>query len=513
MSDLTATHFDDIIVGAGSAGAVLAARLSEDPDRRVVLIEAGPDSHTLTPADRLTNPMTFASALGAWGFTATVASGRKVDYAQGKGVGGGSAVNGALALRGLPEDYDGWAVEGWTWEQLLPRFRRLESDADVRNELHGDGGPLPVRRWSRETLIPLQECFLNAATELGFAWTDDHNDPGSTGIGPFPMNRHGDIRVSTALSYLPAARLRPNLSVVVNARADRVLLADGRAIGVEVSVDSGSLTFSGDRVILSCGALSSPALLSRSGVGPAELLRRLGIACTVDNPAVGANLMDHPGTLIFLAPTRPELCDPTGPAYQLGIRWSSPDGTFNDMLIGLMNYWDVRSDPQLHAAAGVDHVFALTCGVHEPRSRGQLTLASADPAVPPDIDFNLLDAEADERRLMHGLTVLHQLARSDGMRPAVQDLLLVDDALFGDEDALRSYLHASLGTWYHASGTCRMGSSIAAGAVVDARLQVHGVHGLYVVDASVIPTLPRAATNLTVIAIAERAADLLRGRE
>jgi choline dehydrogenase len=507
--------YDDVVIGAGSAGVTLAARLSEDPDRRVLLVEAGPDHAAEDEADRLTNPMTFAAALTAWGLRTTVTTGRTVGYPQGRVVGGGSAVNGALALRGLPEDYDGWAAAGaggWAWSALSPYFARLENDGDFDGGLHGSTGPLPVTRSSRADLVPLQRSFLAAATELGFGWAGDHNDPGSTGIGPFPMNRRGDVRMSTALTYLPAARGRPNLAIRTGARADRVVLQNRRAVGVALTTGEGSEVVAARRVVLCAGAIQSPALLTRSGIGPADLLGRLDIPCVVDNPFVGANLMDHPGALVHLAPTQAALCDPNGPAYQLGLRWTSRHGGFNDMLTGLMNYWDVRSDPRLAESTDEDYVFALTCGVHQPLSRGRVLVTSPDPDVPPDLDFNLLAEPADEARLLEGLRLLHALARSDGMRPVVRDLLLVDDATFTDDDALRAYLHETLGTWYHACGSCRMGPDPRGGAVVDPSLRVHGVAGLHVADASVIPRITRAATNLTVIAIAEKAADILRGK-
>jgi choline dehydrogenase len=254
-------------------------------------------------------------------------------------------------------------------------------------------------------------------------------------------------------------------------------------------------------------------LLQRSGIGPAKLLRDLDLPCVVDNRFVGENLMDHPGSQILVAPREASVCDPALPAYQLGIRWSSEGGSANDMLIGLMNYWDTAYDPALRAAAGMDHVFAVTCGLHEPFSRGSIRLRSADPAVAPEIDFDMLSDRRDEMRLLEGLRMLRALLRTEPMRAFADRMLLIDDAAFADDEALGRYLRSSITAWYHASGTCRMGLDAAAGAVVDQSLRVHGVDRLFVADASIIPVIPKAPTNLTVIAIAERAADILRGRE
>jgi len=505
--------YDDIVIGGGSAGVVLAARLSEDTARKVLLVEAGPDHAEADDSDRLTNPMTFAQSLEAWGLKATLVAERRFDYAQGKLMGGGSGVNGGLAIRGAPEDYDIWArdgAQGWGWDALLPYFRRLESDADYGAPLHGADGPLPVVRWRRAELLPLQHAFLAAAEAQGFGWTDDHNHPQSTGIGPFPMNRRGGTRISTALCYLPAGRRPANLDIRTDSLALRVMLDGGRATGVELARGGTVERVAGARVTLCAGALASPMLLQRSGVGPAALLRGLGLDCVVDNPFVGANLMDHPGSQILVAPKDARYCDPTLPAYQLGIRWSSAHGVPNDMLIGLMNYWATGYDPALRAAAGMDHVFALTCGLHQPFSRGHVRLRSADPAVPPEIDFNMLSDPRDEARMLEGLRMLRSLIRSEAMQAVAGRMLLADGTDFSDDASLGAYLRRTITAWYHASGTCRMGTDPAKGAVVDPDLRVHGIEGLHVADASVMPVIPRAPTNLTVIAVAERAADILR---
>jgi choline dehydrogenase len=506
--------FDDIIVGGGAAGLTLAARLSEDPSRRVLVIEAGADFTEATEADHL-HGITFALTQRDWGLDATVAPGRVLQYSQGKATGGGSAVNGGLFIRGVPDDFDGWAAAGndqWAWSNMLPALRRLEHDQQFGGELHGQDGPMPVTRWSKDDLVPLQRAFLDACTGVGFEWTDDHNNPSSTGIGQFPMNRRDDLRVSTAMAYLTPARDRDNLTVWTECKAVKVAVDGGRAAGVVVERDGRTDTVAASRVVISAGAVQTPALLWRSGIGPAAELAGLGIDCVVDNPAVGANLMEHPGTFLFVVP-EDNVCDPAGPQYQIGVRYTAPGSpVFNDMLLSIMNFWDLSASPDFQKLLGVDMIFAITCGVHQPRSRGRVRLTSADHRVAPDIDLNLLSDPADLQQLVGGLRLCHQVATSAALAPMVRGIAMLDEAAFddGSDEALAAYIRATVAPWYHVSGTCRMGPSIAAGAVVDQVLAVHGIDGLRIVDASVFPMIPRAPTNLTTIAVAERAAELDR---
>jgi choline dehydrogenase len=324
------------------------------------------------------------------------------------------------------------------------------------------------------------------------------------------MNRVGDLRISTAIAYLNEAQGRPNLTVRSGCRVRRVVIEGDRAVGVGVEDEDGGRveTVYAGTIILSAGAIQSPALLMRSGIGPAAYLAALGIDCVVDNPAVGRNLMEHPGSFLFAIPAE-GVCDPAGPQYQLGTRYTSPDSdVVNDALLSVLDFWDLTTSPDFQRALGVPMVFAITCGVHQPRSRGRVTITGADHRTAPSVDLNLLSDQRDLDQLVGALRLCHEVARSDSMAPMIKDIALIDDSAFAgtDDSALAAYVRSTVAPWYHVSGTCRMGTSVEDGAVVDQHVRVHGVDGLHVVDASVFPMIPRAPTNLTTIAVAERAA-------
>jgi choline dehydrogenase len=479
------------------------------------VLEAGPAAPLDSDADLLSN-VNFALTERDWGMRARVTGDRVLDYPQGKFLGGGSSVNGALAFRGSPADYDGWAAQGnpqWSWNHMLPCFRRLEHDLDfgADHAVHGDRGPVPIVRWGRDELLPVQEAFVDACVSMGIPWVSDHNHPDSTGIGPLPMNRAEGRRMSTALAYLAPALARPNLTVRGSTQVDRVRIEHGRATGVVVAQDGDVDVVDAGEVILSSGAIQGPAVLWRSGIGPAADLQRLGIGCVVDNAAVGANLMEHPGLFHFLLPGRVPP-DVTAAQFQVGARASSDrGGVDNDLLLSMMNFWDLTSSPDFQAIVGAPVVVVLTCGVHEPRSRGRVVPSSSDPAALPNIDLNLLDEPADLERLLEGVRRCHDLARCEAMKDFVGGSAVLDDADFDDDVALERYARAFVAPWYHASGTCRMGPAARADTVVDEGLRVHGIDGLRVVDASVMPTIVRAPTNLTVMAIAEHAAEIIKG--
>ncbi len=504
--------YDDVIVGGGSAGIALATRLTENSSRRVLLIEAGPDPHGVVDDDRLGDQMRFSSTLTHWGIDATFMPGSALNYPQGRRTGGGSAVNGAFAVRGIRDDYDRWAAaagDEWSWPHMLRVLCRLESDQDFGGDSHGTSGPVPIVRWRRDELLPMQQAFLAAVNAKGIPWMDDMNAPDASGIGAIPMNRQNGLRMSTALTYLPLARDRENLTIWPGIEVTRVILAQGRATGVEFVRDGQVERVQGARIILSAGALQSPSLLMRSGIGPSGHLAEMGIECRVALSGVGENLMDHQGTAVFLVP-REGLAPTDDRVCQLGARYSSSSGlAVDDMWLSMWSSWELAEFPDMQAALGVPAISAVIAGVHDPLSRGTVRLRSSDPSVRPAVDFAMLSHPDDMSRLVEGLQVAMELASSSEMAALYRGIGLLDVASINDRDALEAYIKSTVGGWYHATGTCRMGSDPDTGAVVDGHLRVFGVDGLHVVDASVMPTVVRAPTNMTSIAIGERAAELL----
>lgn len=501
---------DTVIVGAGSAGAVLAARLTEDSSRQVVLIEAG-SAAVDDQADLLSN-VDFALTGRDWGFSASAVPGRALPFPQGKAAGGGSAVNAALALRPLPGDIDAWrdaGNPGWGWVELEPCLRRLEDDP-LDAPVHGRGGPIPIARYRAAEYTAQQRAFLDGCLAMDLDEIADHNDGAASGVGAFPMNRRDGRRVSTNLAYLQPVLGRANLDVRDRTLAESIAIERGRVRGVHCIRDGTRELVECGEVIVCSGAIQSPALLLRSGVGPGDELHALGIDVRVDNPAVGANLMEHPGAFLFVVP-RAGVCDTSEVQFQLCARTTAAgSGDRNDVLLGMMSHWDLRPNPEFRSLIGADVIFSLTCGVLAPRARGEVRLASADPTATPRIELNLCGDPWDLERLIGALKFQYGVLQSAPMRDGYERLAFIDEAALrsGDDEAIGAYVMATCAPWYHPSGTCRMAPA-ASGGVVDHELRVYGVDGLRVADASIMPVIPRATTNLTAIAIGERAAELL----
>lgn len=508
-------HYDDIVVGAGSAGAVLAARLSEDPARRVLLLEAGRHyaAEASTPDDLLDgNAMSLVKH--SWGFTAQLTRGRRVMYPLGKVTGGSSAVGNTVVIRGTPQDYDEWGRSGnplWSWEHVLPAFRALEDDLDFGDRaVHGRGGPVPVRRWRPDELTEVQQSFLEVCLAAGHPWAEDHNDPESTGVGPIPSNRRDPrIRVSTTGSYLWPASTRENLKILPQALVDRVLFEGTRAAGVVLSVDGGPFEeIRARRVILSAGAVASPAILLRSGIGPAADLRVLGVPVRADLAGVGAGLTDQPRIGVFMTP-RPGYENEGKSTGQIVTRTTGD--RFNDQYYAMVNRFDLTLHfPELRRVAGARAVFGVMVVLRRQHSRGSVTLASSHPYAAPRVDLGYLSDERDYQLLAEGVRGCWDLARSPKIFDKGEQTVAVDERVMDDDEALRDYIERAVDSGYNPVGTVRMGPAEDPTAVVDQRCAVYGVENLHVVDASVMPSMVCANTHLTVVMIAERAAALLR---
>ncbi|MGA7074510.1 GMC family oxidoreductase [Bradyrhizobium sp.] len=524
-------EFDYIIVGAGSAGCVLANRLSADGRYSVLLLEAGPEDSHLWIHIPLGYGRLFKEKAVNWMYQTEPEpglNGRNVFQPRGKVLGGSSSINGLLYVRGQHEDYDRWRQHGnlgWGFDDVLPYFKKAEDQTRGADDFHGAGGPLPVSDWRHTD--PLSTAFVDAAAEVGIPRNPDFNGATQEGAGFFQTTTRGGRRASTAVAYLRPAKARPNLHVETSALAERILFEGRRAVAVTYRAAGIPRTARARKEILvSGGAFNSPQLLQLSGVGPAELLRQHGIETVLDAPGVGHDLQDHMQVRVVMrcsqAVTLNDIVNNPFRKVMTGLRYAAfrtgpltiaagTSGAFYrtnprlatpDIQIHFLPFSTDKMGEKLHPFSGFT---ASVCQLR-PESRGSIRIRSADPAAPPEIRINYLASEVDRTTNVEGLKILRKILHAPALARYVVEEIDPGDKVKSDE-ALLAYCRTRGTTIYHPTSTCRMGNDPLA--VVDQRLCVRGIAGLRVVDASVMPDLVSGNTNAPVIMIAEKASDMI----
>jgi choline dehydrogenase len=532
---MSSEAFDFIIVGGGSAGCVLANRLSEDPRNTVCLIEAGPrDRSPFIHIPAGVVALIRHKTLNWRFFTAPQehASGRKVYIPRGRALGGSSSINGMIYMRGHPFDYDDWAAlgnRGWSYPEVLPYFRKSENnETHGANEFHGAGGLLNVSELARRN--PLTEVFLEATDSLQLPRRGDFNAEDNEGFGYRQVTIKGGRRHSTATAFLTPARGRPNLAIVTDGLVDRIVIENGRATSVELVGGGGRRTISARReVIVSSGAIGSPLVLMRSGIGAPAELQRHGIPVVHALPGVGHNLQEHAAVAVTFR-------SPSSMSYAFTLRkapwlaWNALQylfarkGFFAGNMIEGGGF--VKTDPRLDrtdmqfgfmpglrnaqgGVIGAGHGYTLSAMFLRPQSRGTVTLSGRDPAAPPVIDPRFWSAPEDIEVMLKGLKLARRMLDAPAFKPWRGEELRPGPDVQTD-DQMRQHIRDYSSTVYHPVGTCAMGHG--ADAVVDAELRVHGIEGLRVVDASIMPVIVGGNTNAPTIMIAEKASDMILGR-
>jgi choline dehydrogenase len=523
--------FDYIIVGAGSAGCVLANRLTASGRHRVLLLEAGPNNRHPWLHIPLGYGRMFTNRRYNWCYATepqAQCDGREIIAPRGKVLGGSSSINGLIYIRGQAEDFNHWRQlgnAGWSFDDVLPYFRKAEDNERGADDLHGVGGPLSVS--DARDRYPLTEAYVEAAQQCGYPRNDDFNGPSQEGVGYYQTTSRNGRRSSTAVGYLKPARSRSNLTVVSEALASRVLFEGRRAVGLEYQVGGETRTArTGGEVILSSGAFNSPQLLQLSGVGPAELLRSLGIPVVADMPGVGDQLNDHyAGRLIMRVREPITLNDAVrtwGGKIAAGLRYgltrrgyltvgaivagcflrAHPASATPDVQCSIAPYSAENVGGDLHDFSGTTGI----CTLLRPESRGWVRIKSADPREAPAIHPNYLATERDRETLVLGVKALRRIFQAPAMARYIESEYDPGPQCATDDEML-DFIRRRGSTTYHPVSTCRMGQD--ANAVVDERLRVRGFAGLRVIDASIMPAVPSGNTNAASIMIGEKGSDMV----
>jgi choline dehydrogenase-like flavoprotein len=503
----------------------LAGRLAANGRTSVLLLEAGPDypDPANLPEEVKFGHTRFAEAPDSrhnWALRGTITEEQgQIHVAQGKVIGGGSSINGQAMQRGFPEDFDSWAALGndeWSYEKILPYFRRSERDLDIQDDCHGSDGPMPVRRRQSGPWPAIQQAFHAACLQAGFGTTDDSNGRHPAGLGVSPSNNIDGVRMSAAMTHLNPVRHYLNLTVRGGVFVRKVVIKDGEAVGVEAESGGQVFDIEAGRVVLSAGAIRSPHLLMLSGIGPEDQLRQFGIPTVCHLPGVGQNLWNHLSVQMTFKVKDGVSLAPHTDAVNFALHYTAEGSSAaNDMLLRTSPVVDPRRErvpgvrtKYLSGDVPPEQVARISCTLGLPDGSGYVRLASADPGVQPSFNYRYLQHPNDTRRVRDGLRMAKRLLESNAYKDVVDHRIHPTDDILTDDAALDLWMRQTVGSARHVSGTCKMGPDTDPMAVVDQYCRVKGVQGLSIADASVMPRIPRSGgAHATVIMIGERVVD------